>query len=59
MDGLTLLHRALAAGLRVEAIGKTLKISGPKRAAPLVRLLANHKPAVLAALTPPSGGTLA
>jgi hypothetical protein len=51
MDGLTLLRRAHAAGLRVEAAGDMLKISGPKRAEPVVRLLAEHKSAVLAVLS--------
>jgi hypothetical protein len=55
MDGVRLLHQAQAAGLHVEAAGNQLKIRGPKRAEPLVRLLAEHKPAVLAALVrPPS-----
>jgi hypothetical protein len=48
MDGLTLLHQARAAGLRVQAAGSQLQISGPKRAEPLVKLLAEHKAAVLA-----------
>ena len=52
MDGLTLLLQAQAAGLRVEAAGGLLKISGPKRAEPVVRLLAAHKADVLAALAP-------
>jgi hypothetical protein len=51
MDGVTLLHRARDAGLQIEAAGQTLKITGPKRAAPVVRLLAEHKAEVLAALT--------
>jgi hypothetical protein len=52
MDGLTLLHRARAAGLRIEAAGDMLKIRGPRRAEPFVRLLAEHKSEVLAALAP-------
>lgn len=51
MDGVALLHRARDAGLQIEAAGETLKITGPKRAAPVVRLLAEHKAEVLAALT--------
>jgi len=50
MDGVTLLHQAQAAGLHVEAVGGQLKIRGPKLAAPVVKLLAKHKTAVLAAL---------
>jgi hypothetical protein len=50
MDGLTLLRRAHDAGLRVEAAGDKLLIRGPKRAAPVVKLLAEHKAVVLAAL---------
>jgi len=50
MDGVALLHRAWDAGLRVEAAGQMLKITGPKRAEPVVRLLAQHKAEVLAAL---------
>jgi hypothetical protein len=50
MDGLTLLHRARYAVLRVEAAGGKLVIRGPKRAEPVVKLLAEHKAEVLAAL---------
>jgi hypothetical protein len=50
MDGLTLLRRAQDAGLRLEAAGTALKITGPKGAEPLVRLLADHKAQVLDAL---------
>ena len=50
MDGLTLLRRAHDVGLRLEAAGDKLVIRGPKRAEPIVRLLAEHKAAVLAAL---------
>ena len=57
MDGVGLLHRAWDAGLRVEAAGEMLKITGPKRAEPVVRLLAQHKAEVLAALTPNKNGT--
>jgi len=52
MDAVALLHRARHAGLRVEAVGDLLRITGPKRAEPVVRLLAQHKVEVLAALTP-------
>jgi hypothetical protein len=51
MDALTLLGRAQAAGLSVQAVGSGLKIRGPKRAEPIVKLLAQHKPAVLALIT--------
>ena len=50
MDGLTLLQRARDAGLRVEAADTLLKISGPRKVEPLVRLLAEHKTQVLEAL---------
>jgi hypothetical protein len=50
MDGLTLLQRAREAGLRLEAADTSLKISGPRNADPLVRLLAEHKTQVLDAL---------
>ena len=50
MDGLTLLRRAQSAGLRLEMAGAAIKISGPKKAEPLVRLLAEHKAQVLEAL---------
>jgi hypothetical protein len=52
MDGLTLLRRAREAGLAVKAEGDKLVIRGPKRAAPVARLLIDHKPDVLAALAP-------
>jgi hypothetical protein len=51
MDGVALLRRAQHAGLRLEAIGNMLKINGPKRAEPLVRLIAEYKSKVLAVLT--------
>ena len=54
MDGVALLHRARDAGLHVEAAGEMLKITGPKRAEPVVRLLAEHKPEVLAAAHAPA-----
>jgi hypothetical protein len=50
MDGLSLLRQARNAGLRLEAAGDKLKIVGPKRAEPVVKLLAAHKAEVLAAL---------
>jgi hypothetical protein len=50
MDGLILLRRAQDAGLRLEMAGTTIKITGPKKAEPLVRLLAEHKAPVLEAL---------
>jgi hypothetical protein len=50
MDGLTLLHRANDAGLRFENAGDTLVIRGPKNVEPVVKLLAEHKAEVLAAL---------
>jgi hypothetical protein len=53
MDGLILLRRARDAGLRVEAAGDKLLIRGPKRAEQVVKLLAEHKPEVLAALARP------
>ena len=50
MDGLILLRRAQAAGLTVQAVGTRLKISGPRQAEPIVKLLAEHKSKVLAAI---------
>ncbi len=50
MDGLALLRRAYDVGLRLEANGDKLVIRGPKHAEPVVRLLAEHKAEVLAAL---------
>jgi hypothetical protein len=52
MDGLDLLRRARDAGLRVEAAGDKLLIRGPKRSGAVVKLLAEHKTEVLAALSP-------
>jgi hypothetical protein len=54
MDGVALLRRAEEAGLRVEAVGDKLVVRGPRQAEPMVRLLAEHKGAVLAALAPAS-----
>jgi len=50
MDALSLLARAHDAGLAVAIVGDKLVVRGPQRAEPLVRLLAVHKPAVMAAL---------
>jgi hypothetical protein len=50
MDGLALLRRARDAGLRLEIAGTAIKITGPKKVEPLVRLLAEHKAQVLEAL---------
>ena len=50
MDVLTLLRRAHAVGLRLEAAGDKLLIRGPKLAEPVVKLLAEHKLEVQAAL---------
>jgi hypothetical protein len=50
MDAIALLRRAKKAGLRVEPAGDRLKVRGPKNAEPVVKLLAEHKAEVLAAL---------
>ena len=50
MDGVTLILRARDAGLRLEVAGSDLKITGPKAAEPLVKLLAERKAQVLQAL---------
>jgi leucyl aminopeptidase (aminopeptidase T) len=50
MDALALLRRARKAGLRIEPAGDKLMVRGPKRAEPVVKLLAEHKAEVLAAL---------
>jgi AAA domain len=47
-----LLHRAQEVGLRIEPMGKKLLVRGPKRAEAVVKLLAEHKAEVLAALSP-------
>jgi hypothetical protein len=52
MDAVALLHRAQEVGLRVETMGEKLLVRGPKRAEAVVRLLAEHKAEVLAALSP-------
>ena len=51
MDALALLHRAQEVGLRVEPMGEKLLVRGPKRAEAVVKLLAEHKAEVLAALS--------
>jgi hypothetical protein len=48
--GLSLLRRAQDAGLRVEAVGDKLVVRGPKCSEPVVKLLAEHRKEVLAAL---------
>jgi hypothetical protein len=50
MDAVALLRRAKEAGLCVEPAGDTLKVRGPKNAEPVVKLIAEHKAEVLAAL---------
>jgi hypothetical protein len=52
MDAVALLRRAQQVGLRVETAGDKLLVRGPKRAEPVVKLLAEHKLEVLAALAP-------
>jgi hypothetical protein len=52
MDALIVLSRARDAGLKVEAVGDKLMVRGPKRAEAVVKLLAQHKAEVLAALSP-------
>jgi hypothetical protein len=51
MDAVTLLLRAEKSGLRVERSGDKLVVRGPPQAEPVVRLLAEHKAELLAALT--------
>ncbi len=50
MDGVALLKQAASVGLSVRADGDKLVIRGPRKAEPVVRLLTEHKPAVLAAI---------
>ena len=50
MDPVILLQRARDAGLRLEVADTSLKISGPRKTEPLVRLVAEHKAQVLDAL---------
>ena len=52
MDAVALLDRAQEAGLHIESKGDRLLIRGPKRAEAVVKLLAEHKAEVLAALSP-------
>jgi hypothetical protein len=54
MDAVALLHRAQEVGLRIETMGDTLLVRGPKRAEAVVKLLSEHKAEVLAALAPAS-----
>jgi hypothetical protein len=54
VDAVALLRRAHEVGLRVQPIGDTLLVRGPKRAEAVVELLAAHKAEVLAALAPAS-----
>jgi hypothetical protein len=56
MDPLILLQRARDAGLRLEVANTSLKISGPRKAEPLVKLLAEHKAQVLETLRLANGG---
>lgn len=50
MEALALLRRAREAGLRVEPAGDKLIVRGPKSAEPVVKLLAEKKAEILAAL---------
>jgi hypothetical protein len=50
MDALTLLDRAREAGLAVASDGRKLIVRGPKKAEPMVRLLAANKTEILAAV---------
>lgn len=50
-----LLRRAHDAGLRIKPVGNQLLVQGPRRAEPLVRLLADHKVEIMAALTQARG----
>ena len=52
MEAVTLLQRAHEAGLHIELLGDKLLVRGPKRAEAVVKLLAEHKAEVLAALSP-------
>lgn len=58
MDALALLHRAQEVGLSIEPMGDKLLIRGPKCAESVVKLLAEHKAKVLAALTPDSSTSI-
>ncbi len=50
MDGVALLKQAASVGLSVRADGDKLVIRGPRKAEQVVRLLTEHKPAVLATI---------
>ena len=50
MDALRLLDEARAARLAVALAGDKLIVRGPRAAEPIVRMLAAHKPALMAAL---------
>lgn len=50
MDPVTLLRKAREAGLVIQPDGDRLLVRGPRRAEPIVMLLKEHKPAVMAAL---------
>jgi hypothetical protein len=52
MGALALLHRAQEVGLHIEPKGDRLLVRGPKRAEAVVKLLAERKAKVLAALSP-------
>ena len=52
MDAVALFHRTQEVGLRIEPMGEKLLVRGPKRAEAVVKLLAEHKAEVLAALSP-------
>jgi hypothetical protein len=58
LDAVALLRHAREAGLRFEPIGDRLVVRGPKAAEPMVRLLAQHKAEVLAALAPNPGDVI-
>jgi len=55
MDAVALLRRAQEVGLRVKPMGEKLLVRGPKHAEAMVKLLAEHKAEVLAALSPSIG----
>jgi hypothetical protein len=55
MDPMTLLDRAHGAGLAIASAGDKLIVRGPRRAEPMVRLLAVHKCEILAALAEATG----
>jgi len=53
VDPVSLLHRARTAGLRVEAQGDRLVITGSRSGEPIVQLISRHKEQVLAAIRKP------